>query len=68
MRPARRFEREQSEPEVVTAIERLRDALEPGQLRELLDRAARRARRRRPERGLIRLASRVRRGVGSVNR
>jgi hypothetical protein len=38
MRPARRFEREQSEPEVVTAIERLRDALEPGQLRELLDR------------------------------
>ena len=38
MRPARRFEREQSEPEVVTAIERLREALEPGQLRELLDR------------------------------
>jgi hypothetical protein len=38
MRPARRFEREPSEPEVVTAIERLREALEPGQLRELLDR------------------------------
>jgi hypothetical protein len=39
MRPARRFEREQAaEPEVVTAIERLREALEPGQLRELLDR------------------------------
>ena len=38
MRPARRFEREESEPEVVTAIERLREALEPGQLRELLDR------------------------------
>ena len=27
-----------AEPEVVTAIERLREALEPGQLRELLDR------------------------------
>ncbi len=41
MRPARRFEREQTEPgggEIVTAIERLREALEPGQLRELLDR------------------------------
>ena len=38
MRPARRFEREPAEPEVVTAIERLREALEPGQLRELLDR------------------------------
>src|ERR687897_128192 len=40
MRPARRFEREQqaAEPEVVTAIDRLRDALEPGELRELLDR------------------------------
>jgi CRP/FNR family cyclic AMP-dependent transcriptional regulator len=40
MRPARRFEREQQEPEpeVVTAIDRLRDALEPGELRELLDR------------------------------
>jgi hypothetical protein len=39
MRPARRFERVQAaEPEVVTAIERLREALEPGQLRELLDR------------------------------
>jgi CRP/FNR family cyclic AMP-dependent transcriptional regulator len=46
MRPARRFEREQSEPEVVTAIERLREALEPGQLRELLDR-----RRSEPEGG-----------------
>ena len=41
MRPARRFEREQasvSGAEIVTAIERLREALEPGQLRELLDR------------------------------
>src|SRR3954453_10787265 len=38
MRPARRFEREPSELEVVTAIERLREALEPGQLRELPDR------------------------------
>ena len=41
MRPARRFEREQADvsgAEVVTAIERLREALEPGQLRELLDR------------------------------
>jgi hypothetical protein len=46
MRPARRFEREPSEPEVVTAIERLREALEPGQLRELLER-----RRGEPEGG-----------------
>ena len=38
MRPARRFEREPAGPEVVTAIERLREALEPGQRRELLDR------------------------------
>ena len=41
MRPARRFERGEQgvpEPEVVTAIDRLRDALEPGELRELLDR------------------------------
>jgi hypothetical protein len=41
MRPARRFEREEHdapEPEVVTAIDRLREALEPGELRELLDR------------------------------
>jgi CRP/FNR family transcriptional regulator, cyclic AMP receptor protein len=38
MRPARRFEREHGGPEVVTALERLREALEPGQLRELLDR------------------------------
>ena len=42
LRPARRFERgpeaEEPEPEVVTAIDRLRDALEPGELRELLDR------------------------------
>src|SRR3954449_13620950 len=39
-RPARRFEREQqaSQPEVVSAIDRLREALEPGELRELLDR------------------------------
>ena len=29
MRPARSFEREPSEPEVVTAIERLREALSP---------------------------------------
>jgi hypothetical protein len=41
MRPARRFERSEQgvpEPEVVTAIDRLREALEPGELRELLDR------------------------------
>jgi len=38
MRPARRFDREHGGPEVVTALERLREALEPGQLRELLDR------------------------------
>jgi hypothetical protein len=38
MRPARRFERDDAEPEVLTALERLREALEPGQLRELLDR------------------------------
>ena len=40
MRPARRFEREQARRsrEVVTAIDRLREALEPGELRELLDR------------------------------
>jgi len=41
MRPARRFDRGEQdapEPEVVTAIDRLRDALEPGELRELLDR------------------------------
>jgi hypothetical protein len=39
MRPVRRFDRA-SDPddEVVTAIDRLRDALEPGELRELLDR------------------------------
>ena len=37
MRPARRFEREQAGPEVVSAIERLRESLEPGQLRDLLD-------------------------------
>ena len=39
MRPARRFDRERSPSrEVVTAIDRLREALEPGELRELLDR------------------------------
>ena len=38
MRPARRFERDPGGAEVVTAIDRLREALEPGQLRELLDR------------------------------
>jgi hypothetical protein len=39
MRPARRFDRDQAPgPEVVTAIDRLREALEPGELRELLDR------------------------------
>ena len=40
MRPARRFDRENSVAgmESITAIERLRDALDPGQLRELLDR------------------------------
>ena len=39
MRPARQVRaRTDREPEVVTAIERLREALEPGQLRELLDR------------------------------
>ncbi len=38
MRPARRFERDDAGPEVLTALERLREALEPGQLRELLDR------------------------------
>ena len=41
MRPARRFDRGEQgapEPEVVTALDRLRDALEPGELRELLDR------------------------------
>jgi CRP/FNR family cyclic AMP-dependent transcriptional regulator len=42
MRPARRFEREQSTGggETLAALDRLRDALEPGQLRELLDRRA----------------------------
>ena len=45
MRPARRFQRgdgpdpeAEAEAEVVTAIDRLREALEPGELRELLDR------------------------------
>ena len=38
MRPARRFERDAAGDEVVSAIDRLREALEPGQLRELLDR------------------------------
>ena len=41
MRPARRFERDAAGDEVVSAIDRLREALEPGQLRELLDRARR---------------------------
>ena len=45
MRPVRRFDRGAADPddEVVTAIDRLRDALEPGELRQLLDR------RREPE-------------------
>jgi CRP-like cAMP-binding protein len=43
LRPARRFDRESgsgatSSGEVIAAIDRLREALEPGQLRELLDR------------------------------
>jgi CRP-like cAMP-binding protein len=42
LRPARRFDRDDPEPspsgEVIAAIDRLREALEPGQLRELLDR------------------------------
>jgi CRP/FNR family transcriptional regulator, cyclic AMP receptor protein len=39
MRPVRRFDRAADpDAEVVTAIDRLRDALEPGELRELLDR------------------------------
>jgi hypothetical protein len=41
MRPARRFDRTEQgvpEPEVITAIDRLREALEPGELRELLER------------------------------
>jgi hypothetical protein len=39
MRPVRRFDRAgDPDVEVVTAIDRLRDALEPGELRELLDR------------------------------
>jgi CRP/FNR family cyclic AMP-dependent transcriptional regulator len=39
MRPVRRFDRaDDADVEVVTAIDRLRDALEPGELRELLDR------------------------------
>jgi CRP/FNR family transcriptional regulator, cyclic AMP receptor protein len=39
MRPVRRFDRPgDPDNEVVTAIDRLRDALEPGELRELLDR------------------------------
>jgi hypothetical protein len=39
MRPVRRFDRSPGpDVEVVTAIDRLRDALEPGELRELLDR------------------------------
>jgi hypothetical protein len=39
MRPVRRFDRgPDPDSEVVTAIDRLRDALEPGELRELLDR------------------------------
>jgi CRP/FNR family transcriptional regulator, cyclic AMP receptor protein len=39
MRPARRFDREPvPESDVVAAIDRLRDALEPGELRELLSR------------------------------
>jgi CRP/FNR family transcriptional regulator, cyclic AMP receptor protein len=39
MRPARRFDREgPTDTEAVAAIDRLRDALEPGELRELLTR------------------------------
>jgi hypothetical protein len=39
MRPVRRFDRPaEADSDVVTAIDRLRDALEPGELRELLDR------------------------------
>src|SRR3954467_1340494 len=40
LRPARRFDREPPPDggDVVTAIDRLREALEPGELRELLDR------------------------------
>jgi CRP/FNR family cyclic AMP-dependent transcriptional regulator len=42
LRPARRFDREggasTSSGEVIAAIDRLREALEPGQLRELLER------------------------------
>jgi hypothetical protein len=48
MRPVRRFDRAADpDAEVVTAIDRLRDALEPGELRELLDRR----REDRPGRG-----------------
>jgi hypothetical protein len=39
MRPVRRFDRPEPDVDVVTAIDRLRDALEPGELRELLDRS-----------------------------